>query len=776
MVINKFGNGLGSASRIALGTAILAGVLALPAQAQDSQDPGADERDQGLSNVIIVTAQKREQDISEVTTAVSAVSGEELTARDVTDFIDIESVVPSVRITGEGANGSVAIRGIGTSVYTTSAEAAVLTVVDDLAVLQAGQAFDALSDIERVEVLRGPQGTLFGKGASAGVVNIVTRGPSDQFEADFSSQIVDDGRFNVQMGAGGPIAENIGIRVSGYYNKDDGIITNRVTGNELGGREGFGFRTKLRIEPIDLLTVDINYSHAEQESIGAPSTLRFVPANAILPFGVNLNDFLFGITPGPDNREVAYNVDGYLRTNTDTISLRGEYDLGFASVISITGYQDWRNDILQDLDLTAAPVFGSPVGIVQGGPYHSKLFSQELRLVSDGSGPLNYLIGAYYADGSTDRAFLRTPGTPLASNIDSNAGTTTKAIFAEATYMFPTRTEVTAGIRYNHEQITAELINFLPSTGNPANDIQTCRVLCSGENSDDAVTYRLAVRQELTPDVSVYASYATGYKGAAFDISSSFSATKAANPALPENVDSYEIGVRGSVLEGIAQIALTGFWTDYDNFQQQALVIANDPTQPTENRLTNVGALRTRGIEFEARINPFNGMQLAGYVTYIDAEIEEFPFGPCFAGQTVSQGCLDPDGPGGRDPFQDLAGGRLNGVSDWTYNIFARYDFDLQSAPFDPFVQVDYSYRSSVLGNISQDPNSITEGYDLLDLSFGVRLHEPDITATVFVNNVLDDTYLSGAFAGAFTPSTVLANAVRRDQQRVFGFRVSGHF
>jgi len=726
--------------------------------------------------MIIVTAQKREQDITEVTAAVTAVGAEELAARDVTDFTDIQAVAPSVTISGEGANGSVAIRGIGTSVFSTSAEAAVLTVIDDLAVLQAGQAFDALSDVERVEVLRGPQGTLFGKGASAGVINIVTRGPTDRFEANFSSQIVDDGRFNLQLGAGGQITEGVGIRVSGYYNDNEGLIRNRVTGTLLGGQEGFGFRTKLRIEPTDALTFDVNYSHAEAESTGAPSTLSFVPPNTVLPFNAVLNNFLFGLVPGPENREVAFNEDGYLRTNTDVVSLRGEYDLGFASVVSITGYQSWKNDVLQDLDLTAAPVFGSANGIIQGGPYASTLFSQELRLVSSGEGPLNYLVGAYYADGSTDRYFERSLGTPLASRFDSTAGTSTKAIFGEVNYMLPSRTELSAGVRYNHEKITVDYINLVPSNNPPANN-QTCLALCTGENSDDVVTYRFAVRQELNPDMSVYASYATGYKGAAFDVASSFTASKAANPALPETVNSYELGFRGALLDGLAQVALTGFWTDYNDFQRQALVTSADPNIPTENRLTNVGKLRTKGVELEVRTNPAEGLQVNGYLAYIDATVREFPEGPCYTGQTAAQGCNpDPDGTGPRTPFQDLAGARLNGVSKWSYNIFARYDFDIESAPFDPFVQADWSYRSNVQASLAQDPNSITEGYYLLDAAVGIKLRSSDITATVFVNNLLDTTYISGAFAGAFTPATVRANSIRRDQQRVFGFRLTANY
>jgi iron complex outermembrane receptor protein len=735
----------------------------------------ADENKIVRDNVIVVTAQKREQRIDEITAAVTAIGGEELLARDVTDFADIQKVIPNVRITGTGASGSVAIRGIGTSVFSTSAEAAVLTIIDDLAVLQAGQAFDALSDVERVEVLRGPQGTLFGKGASSGVVNIVTRGPSDRFEANFSSQIIDDGRFNIQAAAGGPLAEGVGLRVAGYYNDNKGLVRNRVTGTMLGGLEGYGFRSKLRLDPIDVLRIDLNYSHAEGESTAAPTTYRVLPPNTILPFGLVVNNFLNGVQPGPDNREVAHNLDSTLVSNTDTVSMRADLDVGFASLVSITGYQDWKNETLNDFDGTAAPVFGSANGVIQGGPYHARMFSQELRLVSNGGSPLNYLVGAYYADGETDRAFERSLNTPLRSKWESTAGTTTKAIFAEANYMFPTRTELTAGIRYNHETISVDFLNLVPTATPPAGN-RTCLAACIGESSDDVVTYKIAVRQELNPDMSVYASYATGYKGGAYDVVSGFSPSKAANPAAPETVQSYELGLRGSVLDGMAQVSLIGFWTDYDDFQRQAVVAPLDPSDPPEFRLTNVGKLQTKGVELELRTNPFEGMQLNGFLAYTDAIIQEYPNGPCYAGQTPDLGCFDPDGPGGADPFQDLAGARLNGVSKWSYNVFARYDFDTPSAPFDPFVQADWSHRSGIQNDIAQNPDSITDGYSLLDAAFGANFRAADVTVTLFVNNVLNKYYSSTGGAPTFHPTTVETNNIRRDQGRSFGARLTSRF
>ena len=760
---------LTGASKVSMGALACLCVLSSPAGAQT---PGDDARAAGSSSVIVVTAQKRAQSIEEVTSAVTAVSGEELLARDVTDFTDIQSVAPSVRITGSGANGNISIRGIGTSVFSTSAESAVLTVIDDLAVLQSGQAFDALSDVERVEVLRGPQGTLFGKGASAGVINIVTRGPTDSFSANFNGQIVDDGRLNFQVGAGGNLTEGVGLRVAGYYNNNDGLVRNRVTGTNLGGLKGYGVRAKLRLEPTEAVTLDVNYSHAETDETMAPSTYRVLPDDTILPFNVVVSDYLFGVQPGPQNREVAANFDSTRVSNTDVVSLRGEYEMGFASLVSITGYQNWQNETFNDFDNTAAPIFGSPVGIYQGGPYEARLFSQELRLVSNGASPLQYLVGAYYADGETDRSFDRTPDTVLESRWASTAGTTTKALFVNASYMLPTNTEISGGVRYNHERISVEFQNLVPSANPPANN-STCLSLCEGNSSDDVVTYKLAVRQELTSDMSIYASYSTGYKGGAYDIVSGFTPTKAQNPANPETAKAYEIGYRGVLFDGGAVVSLTGFWTDYDDFQRQAAVVPPDPNDPPEFRLTNVGALQTKGVELELRTNPFRGLQVNGYLAYIDAIIREFPDAPCYNGQTAAQGCTDPDGPGGADPIQDLAGARLNGVPEWSYNIFARQDFDTPSVPFDPYVQVDWSYRSSVNNDFLGDPEAVTGSRTTLDAAFGANFRDTNLLVTVFVNNLLDNYYDSTGGAPTFHPTTVETNNIFRDQGRSFGARLN---
>jgi iron complex outermembrane receptor protein len=657
-------------------------------------------------------------------------------------------------------------------------EPAVLTVIDDLAVLQAGQAFDGLSDVERVEILRGPQGTLFGKGASSGVVSIITRGPTETFDAYVNSQLISGGRLHVEGAAGGPLSETMGVRLSGYYKDSEGYVLNRATGTKLGGNEGFGARAKLRWTPADVLQFDVAGTHQEQEGTTAPWTYRILPPGT-RAVNVRAEDYLNGVMPGPRNREVNRDLDGFFRTNTNTVSLKAALDLDAVSLISITGYQDWRYNSVQDFDNTTAPIFGFPPfnakrGVVQESDYGATLFSQELRLVSQQDGPLNYLAGLYYANGETDRRFIRALDTPLGSDWDSTAGTETKAVFGEVSYMLPTQTEISAGLRYNHETIDVSFTNFRLTGAPPANNA-TCLETCVGEFSDDVVTYKLAVRQELTPDLSVYASYATGYKGGAFDVTSGFSPRRAQNPARPEEVTSYELGLRGSIGSTV-QVGLTGFWSDYKDFQRQAVIVPPNPADPIEFRLANVGALRTKGIEFEFRSQPVRNLQLNGFVSYLDATIRAFPDADCYAGQTAAEGCRDPDGAGPIAGTQDLAGARLNGAPKWRYNLFTRYDFDIPDAPFDPFIQADYTYQSNVQTDLLQDPRGVIDGYGLLDATAGVDLKNSDTTIAVFVNNLLDNYYDAGSGAAPFHPDTARTNVVTRDQERTFGIRLTSRF
>ena len=229
---------------------------ATPAFAQDAQVPAdaAAEEDAGGLEEIVVTAQKREQNMQDVPVAVTALSGEALANQRINDFADLTKAAPSLTVTqrASAADNSINIRGIGTFAFTTGVDPSVAVIVDDVALVQQAQAFSNPASIERIEVLRGPQGTLFGKNASAGAINIVTKGPTQQFSGQVSAGYASDGEVRVSAAVAGPLGDTAGFRISGFYTDQNGYITNLTTGQEFSNWrcQLIGLRRRLAAMPV----------------------------------------------------------------------------------------------------------------------------------------------------------------------------------------------------------------------------------------------------------------------------------------------------------------------------------------------------------------------------------------------------------------------------------------------------------------------------------------------------------------------------------------------
>lgn len=478
-------------------------MFSAPAFAQDAPAEGAAGADNGGGlEEIVVTAQKREQNLQSVPVAVTALSAEALANQRINDFSDLTKAAPSLTVTqrASAADNSINIRGIGTFAFTTGVDPSVAVIVDDVAVVQQAQAFSNLADIERIEVLRGPQGTLFGKNASAGAVNIVTKGPTSDLSGDFSLGYASDGEVRVSGAISGPIGESAGFRLSGFYADQNGYIRNLTSGENLNNDRSGGIRGKLKFDLSDKFTVTLSADWSKTTTRGNASTFLAVPAGSTL-FGAVPID-LAGITPAFGNRNTRLSDAPASKSEQYSFGARAVLDLGFADLVSVTSYQKWDYSIVEDVDLLAVSPVNSGFGVVQGGPYSSKLFSQELRLVSTGDGPLSYIVGGYFADTSTDRTFIRTPGANLGffrANWSSTAGKQSLAGFAQFDYKLTDTTRIGVGLRLQHEKIDVVYNRVLPTT-----------VSINEDNSDTAFSWKVALQQDLAPDVMAYASVARG--------------------------------------------------------------------------------------------------------------------------------------------------------------------------------------------------------------------------------------------------------------------------
>lgn len=757
-----------SALRTVSVTALTVGALALaaPAFAQDTAGDGEDAGVRTLATVTVV-AQKREQNILEVPVAVSAVSAEALENAGVGEFSDLSRVSPSLTINeGDNTNNSsINLRGIGTYAFSIGVEPAVSVIVDDVPVVQQAQAFNTLNDIERVEVLRGPQGTLFGKNASAGVINIVTQGPSAQLSGSLEGILTDDDEVRINASLSGPLSESAGFRINAYSQQRDGHITNLTDGSDLNGDEGWGVRGKFTADLSDAVSSQLILDYSERDVDGIASTFLDIPAGAALVGFFPTALFTSGITPGTDNFNVRLDDAPFSNNEQFLGALKFNVDLGEFELVSITSYQDWSYEFGTDVDGTdfnLAGAFSMGVlsgGIAQGGPFSAEQWTQEFRLVSPTNDKFDYLLGLWFSDAETSRSFSRGP----LFGADWNAETSTQnlAAFAQGTVHLDEKWDLTAGLRLGEEEIEATF-----------NDI-AAGMSFNGSDSESSLTGRIALQRYFDNGLTAFASIATGYKGQGYDISSGFNQSDADNPVGSEDSISYELGIKGLVNNGRTQFSLVGFLTDYEDFQAQSTQVVNNVLVLN---LNNVGELRTQGIEFDLASQLNDNWRIDLGAALIDATIESFPGAECYPGQTVALGCI-------ADPVlgnvQDLSGEDLANSPDLKFTIGATYEGELGWNDIQLYANANYTYQDDVNFDLFADPLAVQDGYGLFNASIGFADADNKYRLTFFGQNLFEEDFassianISGLYGNA---SNVLTQIKPRNSQRYVGVRLKGSF
>ncbi|MGF7146568.1 iron complex outermembrane receptor protein [Sphingomonas zeicaulis] len=739
---------------------VLTTAVCLPAlaYAQEAAPPPPSSDD------IVVTAQKRSENLQDVPLAVTALSEGALGRAGVQNFSDLTKVVPSLTITpgDQPANSSIILRGVGTFAFSIGVEPAVAVVIDDVPVAFQAQAFTDLIDLERVEVLRGPQSTLFGKSASAGLVNITTARPSSDFTVKGDFRIAENDEQRAAVALSGPITNTLSFRVSGDVSHFRGIVRDLENDQWLNGRKERGVRGKLLWEPTPELEVTLQARYRKTDTDCCISTLIAIDPTANF---YNLPQFpqsvaLEGITV--DKHNLSIRTDDLVQSDTRDRggSLRIAYDIGDHSLLSITSYNRFNLEDSQDLDGTAVNLNpavspGAPAGgRVNFGEFAAKQWTQELRLISPDGNPLRYVAGLFFADSDLSRSYFRGP-TIGRANWDAVASNRNYAVFGQATWEFIEETSLILGARLNREEISYVYNNRLNNQS------------FSGNNADTAFTGKIGLEHHFTPDIMAFGFYARGYKGQAYDLTSSFNAAIAARqPIKPETSDDFEAGVRTQLFDRRLTLNLTLFNTTYDNFQAQE----GEPTLAGAFILSNVGSVRTRGAELEGSLRVGDRLTLAGGLSYVDAKIREFDRAQCYAGQTAAQGCV-----GG---VQDLAGGRLNNAPEWRGNIRGDYEVPLPSLPFDGLVSLSYTWQSKVNFALSGDPVTEQKAYGLANLQVGIRDRDDRYTLTLFVNNLFDQEYAAGlANAQNYYGGRLAVNRnPARDFNRYGGIRLTTSF
>jgi len=583
-------------------------VMASPAAAQTIEDgaSGIDGADD-----IIVTAQRRAERLVDVPISITALGGDALEAAGIRTSEDLSSVVPGLNFATNGAFAQPTVRGIGTTVSTAGSDANVAIYIDG--VYQPSQIgnFSDLVDLEQVEVLKGPQGTLFGRNATGGAIRITTRAPSFTPTATMSASY---GRFDeVRLTAYGStgLSNNVAVSLAFFYSDDEGYTRNIGTGNRVSALNALGLRGKLLFESSDRLKLTLAGGHAERDS-GAAFALGVLGGNSS---SVNLP----GSIPAGGPREVSLSFDPVISVNADHASLTAELDLDFATLSSVSSYQNTRTFLITDVDRTNLALSRADI------PGTQETYTQELNLVSSGDGMLKWFLGVfYYNDVATNATIINQAALFNAVRLKSEA----IAPFGEVNVSLGDLTLI-GGLRYNYERK-----DYTITRGPLAvNERATFKNL----------TPRLGVRYALTPSSNIYATWSRGFKSGLFDGVLAGGAL-VVNAVDPEKVSAFEAGFKYG--RGRTNLSVAAFHYDYSNIQFQAF----NPNAGGLTQVFNAAAAEIYGGEVEVSTELFPGFNVRANAAYTHSRYKNFPTAtifcprgaPSYGNATIGLGQLNP--------------------------------------------------------------------------------------------------------------------------------------
>ncbi|MBO9710291.1 MAG: TonB-dependent receptor [Caulobacter sp.] len=759
-----------------------------PAQAAASTDDGANRLEE-----IIVTSSKRAERLQDVPVSVTAVTKDVLERGNVRELGDLVKLAPGLVISygTQPGNFSINMRGIGTFSGGIAVESDVAVVIDDVPVGFQAAAFKDLIDIERVEVLRGPQSTLFGKSAIAGVLNIATQAPTSEFTGKATALVTNDSERRLGFTVSGPISDTLRFRLTAAQSDYEGNVTNLTTGKKVNGSRGFTLTGKLQWDPTENLQFSLAPRYNNTHATCCVSPLTSLTPNVFYQGLPNLpsSELLAGIPYNSKSNRYIRNNDrdgGDSETVGATVRANYTFDadspLGAATLSWISAYDRYKMMDYQDTDGNDSPFLlyypvATPTGIAGGahgnGYFHTNSLTQELRLTSPSEGRLRYVAGLWYAKNDLDRFFDRGPGLIPARYL-AESSNTNYAIYTQATYDLTDKTSLIGGARLNRQKIDYTFDKTIFTGINP-----TGRQVFGKADQDDAVTGKIGVQHKWTPEIMTFATYSTGYKGQAYDLVSAFDARTASQMPVPaETAKNYEIGMKSTLFDRRVYLNVTAFDADFYGFQTTITATLPDGTFLTA--LNSVGHLRTRGVEVDAlaRIGPHLRLNAAG--AYTDATVVSFPNGPCYNNQPLTPGGCHLDNTNSR--VQDLAGQRLNNTPEWKFNVGGQYDVPLDTLPFDGFVAFAYRWQSKINFALSQDPTQVQKAYGIFDLSAGVTDHDGKYKFSVFANNLFNKHYAQGlgnGTAGFSAPGVTVVGTnwfPGRDSFRYAGARLDVNF
>ncbi|HHK1153967.1 TPA: TonB-dependent receptor [Pseudomonas aeruginosa] len=751
---------------LALGGALPASAADAPAPAEEAPPLASsvpDKADTALGKVT-VTARRREEDSQKVPTPITVLGGETLEAQRISRVQDLQQVLPSVNVAYIHARqSSVAVRGIGNNPASDGLEGSAGIYLDNVYLGRPGMAVFDLLDIEQLELLRGPQGTLFGKNTTAGVLNISTRAPTFTAERTVEVSGGQDGYFQGRGTVSGPLGETLAGRLSAYRTRDDGYIKNIHDDNYLNGGERQGARGQLLFEPNEDFSLRWIADYNEEDSSNGSMVVyggaeRFWQRAALV-----------GASPlrDPQRRKVNINGRQHVSVHQGGSSLEANWNLaGGYRLTSISAYRYWHFTPANDEQLNVSAINDTGVEV------HDRQFSQEIRLASPTGGAFDYVVGAYAFRQNLGNKTFTSYG-PLAdlyllganlgalndtcSKANGKIETDSFALFAQGTWHLTERLDFTAGLRGTYEEKNAKVERFAPLGGAAVGGVGAA--VRNGQlgayDSGDLSQYNfapsalLSLNYQFSDDLLGYASLSHGEKSGGVNLAVGSAPSAGADSLLvgPERANDAELGLKSTLFDRRLLLNANLFWTGIHGYQATTLYQAPGSTQLVQV-LANAGSVRSRGLEFEATALPLRGLTLNFNGSYNDVTYLSFKDAPCPAEVSTRPGAPS---------SCDLTGQRVVGASKWIANLNGEYQWRLDDR-FQPYVSASYAYRSAAEGTLDNSDLSKIDGYALVNLAAGLRsdLGDGQLDTSVWLKNAFDKDYYLSAFAsinGSYTAS-----------------------
>lgn len=718
-----------------IGTGAAALLWSGTAAAQTASEPQEDETARLES--IVVTAQKRTENVQDVPIAITALSASTLEKQRVENVTSLDNLVPGLRIAAAdaAANPKIFIRGAGLNDFNPTSSSGVGLYADGVYIGSPLAQYSAFYDLDRVEVLRGPQGTLYGRNTTGGAINVIAKRPTFSPEGYASVEYGSFDALDATFGFGGPVvSDKLAFRLASQYSEDEGYSTNTVTGNKVNNAEHYALRGSLLYTPDDktdvLLTLNTftNLGGAVQ-----PKSRQLFPADASAAGADGVcapayyrsglcTDALGFADTNPDPYKVTADIEGKDKISLWSAALTVDREIGDLTLTSITAYQDVERRAHENTD-------SSPLQMLEAYYFNNqKQFSQELRLASDGE-KLKWVVGAYYMNDETTsdsaydilrilRPLFASPSNPTGASPENSViflgypytqETDSYAVFGQADYEIAPRLFLTAGLRWSADEKSMDYSTI-------AEQAVTLFTYQADKTFSDW-SGKIGLKYDLTDTTNLFASYSRGYKSGGF-FGGNADSPEQIEPYNNETVDAFEVGSKSDLLGNRLRMNLSGFYYDYQDIQAYSTVERGGLTVQV---LDNAASAEMYGAEAEFVARPIANLDLSLGLAWLHAEYGDY-----------------------KSLGDDYSGNKMPQAPEFSLTGRGAYTIDLDSG-FQITPSVDVSYRSKVYFDSTNrerlsDPELWLVGAELSILTPGGH-----VEGGLWGRNLTDEAYLTSA-------------------------------